>query len=441
MQHDFDLANQTGALFRADLNLALAAIISQSSGLTEPTVKSAFQFWMDTTTGLLKIRNSGNSAWVVLGTAASANLGLLSLAGGTMTGALLAAVGLVGTPGIAWSGDADTGAYWISANTWALVSNGVAIMQISPTGIAMLGTGATTLPAGTTAQRPTPAVGMVRYNSDTSKIEGYAASSWQSLGGVSPLSVTAVKVANYTITSADDVTRVGTSGSDWNLTLADPTLVPGQVFEIVQTDSAYSGKTITIIGTIVGSNGAETDWALHTPGERYRIVSNGTNYNLLEHNTNTGFFASANITFTGTTTNPTKGTNTTDSIKFKRQGRFAFVFVKYVQTGAGGAGSGNYLITLPNSLVADSAHLVANASTDYSTSAGYSLIDSVMGVGVATVAGITGWAALYSTTTFKIIGATAAGSTAAWGNSSISMANATLGVVGWLRVPIANWKD
>ena len=41
------------------------------------------------------------------------------------------------------------------------------------------------LPAGTTAQRDgTPVTGMVRYNSDLSTFEGYAATAWGSLGGV-----------------------------------------------------------------------------------------------------------------------------------------------------------------------------------------------------------------------------------------------------------------
>ena len=40
------------------------------------------------------------------------------------------------------------------------------------------------LPVGTTAQRPTAVTGQIRYNSDLSTFEGYAASAWGSLGGV-----------------------------------------------------------------------------------------------------------------------------------------------------------------------------------------------------------------------------------------------------------------
>lgn len=45
-------------------------------------------------------------------------------------------------------------------------------------------TGAVLLNAGTTAQRPaTPTEGMVRYNSTTTKFEGYTNGAWGSLGG------------------------------------------------------------------------------------------------------------------------------------------------------------------------------------------------------------------------------------------------------------------
>ena len=75
-QHDMNLANADGAAFRADANNALAALVSNNSGATAPATTFAFQWWADTTTGLLKIRNAANSAWVTVGTLADANLGL-----------------------------------------------------------------------------------------------------------------------------------------------------------------------------------------------------------------------------------------------------------------------------------------------------------------------------------------------------------------------------
>ena len=61
--------------------------------------------------------------------------------------------------------------------------------KVNKTGDTMTGdlifdtTGALTLPDGTQAQRPTPAQGMVRFNTDTTQFEGYNGSAWGSLGG------------------------------------------------------------------------------------------------------------------------------------------------------------------------------------------------------------------------------------------------------------------
>jgi hypothetical protein len=65
-QHDYIIDNQDGASFRGDINAALAAIVSQNSGLTEPAGPYAYMLWMDTTTGILKQRNAANNAWVAL---------------------------------------------------------------------------------------------------------------------------------------------------------------------------------------------------------------------------------------------------------------------------------------------------------------------------------------------------------------------------------------
>lgn len=55
-----------GLLLQANLNAAFGALVSNSSGSSEPTTKYAYQFWVDTTTGILKQRNAANTAWVNL---------------------------------------------------------------------------------------------------------------------------------------------------------------------------------------------------------------------------------------------------------------------------------------------------------------------------------------------------------------------------------------
>ena len=77
-QHDYIIANQSGAAFRADLNNGLAAIVTNNSGASAPSPTYSYQWWPDTTTGLLKIRNAANNAWITVGTLASANLGMIT---------------------------------------------------------------------------------------------------------------------------------------------------------------------------------------------------------------------------------------------------------------------------------------------------------------------------------------------------------------------------
>lgn len=67
-QHDYVIDNQSAPAFRADLNNALAAVVSQNSGGSAPTVTFANMLWYDTTNNQLKKRNEADSAWITLGT-------------------------------------------------------------------------------------------------------------------------------------------------------------------------------------------------------------------------------------------------------------------------------------------------------------------------------------------------------------------------------------
>jgi hypothetical protein len=75
-QHDYNIANQSGQAFRADLNNALAAIVSGNSGASAPSTTFAYQYWVDTSSSpaLLKQRNSSNNAWITIGQLDTANL-------------------------------------------------------------------------------------------------------------------------------------------------------------------------------------------------------------------------------------------------------------------------------------------------------------------------------------------------------------------------------
>tara|TARA_R110000824_G_scaffold251905_1_gene440526 strand:- start:2032 stop:3348 length:1317 start_codon:yes stop_codon:yes gene_type:complete len=65
-QHDYVIANASGATVRADINNMALAISSNNSASSEPSTKYAYEFWVDTSSNLMKIRNSANNAWITL---------------------------------------------------------------------------------------------------------------------------------------------------------------------------------------------------------------------------------------------------------------------------------------------------------------------------------------------------------------------------------------
>ena len=76
---DYNLANQSGAQFRAELNLILAALQSCAFGATGPTTTTAGQFWADASGAdpVLKVRNALNTGWLAFGTLASGGFELV----------------------------------------------------------------------------------------------------------------------------------------------------------------------------------------------------------------------------------------------------------------------------------------------------------------------------------------------------------------------------
>ncbi|MFZ9265090.1 MAG: hypothetical protein ACO222_08010 [Polynucleobacter sp.] len=65
-QHDLSIANQGFPAFRADLNDALQALGSLSSGTSAPSTTYANQLWYDSTNNIVKMRNEDNDAWISL---------------------------------------------------------------------------------------------------------------------------------------------------------------------------------------------------------------------------------------------------------------------------------------------------------------------------------------------------------------------------------------
>lgn len=74
-QADYVIEDQLMQPARLEINTNLQAIATNNSGAVEPSSTFPYQWWVDTTTGLLKIRNALNTDWITVGFVALDNLG------------------------------------------------------------------------------------------------------------------------------------------------------------------------------------------------------------------------------------------------------------------------------------------------------------------------------------------------------------------------------
>ena len=127
-QSDQVVQNATFPTVRADINDNLAALYSQSSGNSAPTVTVAFQPWVDTSSSppVWKVRNGSNTAWITVGVLDPAGFnagGVTAIANGG-TGATTAAAALAA---LLPSQSGNAGKALVtsgSAASWGVVASG-----------------------------------------------------------------------------------------------------------------------------------------------------------------------------------------------------------------------------------------------------------------------------------------------------------------------------
>lgn len=141
-QSDQVVQDATFPSVRADINDNLAALFTQSSGNSAPSVTVAFQPWVDTSSSppVWKVRNGSNSAWITVGVLDPAGFnagGVTAIANGG-TGATTAAAAILALlpsqAGNAGKALVTSG----SAATWAAVNaitSGTAVVSTSGTAI------------------------------------------------------------------------------------------------------------------------------------------------------------------------------------------------------------------------------------------------------------------------------------------------------------------
>ena len=177
-QHDLDIANQLFPATRADINNALQALGSTSSGATAPSTTYANQLWYDTANNKLYIRNEDNDANIEICELDQTNDTVEFFKSDSVRTTLIEYSDGTDAITIASNGNV-TCAGTCTATTFS--GSGASITGVvSETGT----TGSAEIPVGTTAQRDgSPSAGMLRFNSTTTGFEGYDGSSWGSIGG------------------------------------------------------------------------------------------------------------------------------------------------------------------------------------------------------------------------------------------------------------------
>lgn len=120
-QHDYVIANGTGAAVRSDLNNALAAIVSQNSGAVAPTTTYAYMPWADTGSSppVFKIRNAANNGWITLY---------------ELDGTFSIEAGSASSPGLYFTGDTNTGIYSPGADQFGISTGGTSRLVIDSSG-------------------------------------------------------------------------------------------------------------------------------------------------------------------------------------------------------------------------------------------------------------------------------------------------------------------
>lgn len=259
-----------------------------------------------------------------------------------------------------------------------------------------------------------------------------------------------------------------TTTTDWNI-VSKSTTYSAVIGDYVQCDASSAGFTVTL-PTAVGVSGKKiavtkiwTDTTLNqitiattssqtingsttrkvtTKGETFNVVSDGSNWVVLDHAIPSAVSATAAIGITAVTTNPTKGTMIIDTVTWQRDGNYAIVEWVFEQSTGGTAGSGDYLFALPTGLTADTTILAASTTSDAGVE-DRSIQKAWCGhghQGVSTVERGYVEVFLYDTTHVRFVTTNSFSTIGFIGSGLVTLANGNYGLHTTARIPISTWE-
>ena len=275
--HDYVIANQSGAAFRADLNNALTAIVTNNSSSSEPATKYAYQWWADTNLGVMKIRNSSNNGWVELF---------------NLDGKITLADGAASTPSLAFRDDLNTGVFSSAADTFDITAGGTVRLTVTTSGISVNGTASVTgdLSIADKIVHTGDTNTAIRFSAgDTIKLE---------TGGVERVHVAGSTIFNETGANVDfrvegnndanllfldagnDRCGIGTSSPNAKLTVVFDSANTGNVQPVIIPVHTSTGTTTTGFGTSIRFQMERADGAIQTSGDIQSLADVNTTSNL-----------------------------------------------------------------------------------------------------------------------------------------------------------------
>lgn len=172
---------------------------------------------------------------------------------------------------------------------------------------------------------------------------------WAAPSAAAPNLAVTSKTANYTATLSDDVILCDATSGGFTITLPTAVGNTGKVYHIKRTDMTLA-NVVTIDGDGTETIDGATTRLLHTQYEEWTITSNGANWDVLSHKTETPWSAAAALTPQAVSVNPTITTGTVYNIfQWKRIGqRMIFQWAVKITNGGGANGTGIYKIPLPS---------------------------------------------------------------------------------------------